>query len=346
MTHGIADGYRRFAESEAAGVSQTYFDWAMGVAEDQAVLGLIGALPMIKRQPNLVFAAARFVGAPVGGYAEFRDWLIERWEVVVAVIMSRSTQTNEAARCAVLLPLLAELGGPLALIEAGASGGLVLYPDRYSYRYTVDGGSTASLHPADGPSPVEIPCTIDAPSLPESIPRIAWRAGADLNPIDVADADQLAWLETLVWPEHAERRERLHRAAEIVASDPPHLVAGDIIDRIPELVAQAPADCRVVVFHSAVLVYLTEERRNVFVDLMRSMDDVHHREGRCGDAGPDDPRPRRGADRPRRPARPELPAAADPLTPAPSHGVGACVSGSRRRGPCRRNASSAPGTRP
>lgn len=274
MTHGIADGYRRFAESEAAGVSQTYFDWAMGVAEDQAVLGLLGALPMFKRQPNLVFAAARFVGAPGGGYAEFRDWLIERWEVVVPVIMSRSTQTNEAARCAVLLPLLAELDEPLALIESGASAGLVLYPDRYSYRYTVDGGPTAVLHPADGPSLVEIPCTIDAPSLPTSIPRIAWRAGADLNPIDVADADQLAWLETLVWPEHAERRERLHRAAEIVASDPPHLVAGDIIDRIPELVAQAPADCRVVVFHSAVLVYLTEERRNVFVDLMRSMDDV------------------------------------------------------------------------
>ena len=50
----------------------------------------------------------------------------------------RRTQTNEPRRCATLLPALAQLDGPLALLEVGASAGLCLYPDRYSYRY--DGG--------------------------------------------------------------------------------------------------------------------------------------------------------------------------------------------------------------
>ncbi|WP_229382356.1 DUF2332 domain-containing protein [Microbacterium schleiferi] len=275
MTQSLAEGYRRFAKLEAAGVSEIYFDWAIGISEDPVVLGLIAALPGIKRQPNLVFAAARFIGAPVRGYAEFRDWLVSHWTAVVPVIMARSTQTNEAARCAVLLPLLAELDGPLALIEAGAAGGLVLYPDRYSYRYTVDGTTDAvRLDPATGPSPVELPCRIDPASVPSRIPEVVWRAGVDLNPIDVSRPDQLAWLETLIWPEHTERRHRLHAAAGLVADDPPLLVAGDIVDRVPALVEQAPAEAHVVVFHSAVLVYLAEERRAEFAELMQSMHNV------------------------------------------------------------------------
>ncbi len=156
-----------------------------------------------------------------------------------------------------------------------AAGGLVLYPDRYSYsyRYAVDGMTdSAVLDPSTGASPVELPCTIDAASVPTRLPDVAWRAGVDLNPIDVADPDQLAWLETLVWPEHTERRDHLHRAAALVAADPPHLVAGDIIDKIPALIGQAPTGSHVVVFHSAVLVYLTEERRAEFARLMQSME--------------------------------------------------------------------------
>lgn len=274
MTQSLADGYRLFAEVEAAGVSETYTQWALGAAEDRDLLALIAALPRGKRQPNLVFAAARFCGAPNTTYDMFRDWLVEQWAEVVPVIMSRSTQTNEAARCAVLLPVLEQLPGPLTLIEAGAAAGLVLYPDRYSYRYTVNGARSVRIDPPEGPSSVQIPCTIDAASVPTRIPEIAWRAGVDLNPIDLSDSDQRDWLETLVWPEHAERRERLHRAANIVAADPPHLVAGDIVDRVPDLVAEAPPGSHIVVFHSAVLAYLDEDHRAAFVEMIRSLADV------------------------------------------------------------------------
>ncbi|MFE7567952.1 DUF2332 family protein [Streptomyces sp. NPDC057539] len=52
-----------------------------------------------------------------------------------AMMLSWRTETNEPGRCATLLPALAALDGPLALIEVGASAGLCLHADRYSYDY-------------------------------------------------------------------------------------------------------------------------------------------------------------------------------------------------------------------
>ena len=267
MNDRVARTYRRFADFEAKGVSDIYFEWASAIAGDAEIVGLISRLPGIKVQPNLVFAAARHIGAPVGAYAPFRAWLLENWADVVPVVMARATQTNEAARCAVLLPVLSRIDGPLALIEAGASAGLCLYPDRYSYRYDVQ-GETVSLDPRDGPSRVQIPCTIDAHGIPTRLPTVAWRAGVDLNPIDPTDQEQIAWLETLVWPEHAARRDRLAAAAAIAAGDPAGLLQGDILTAVPDLIDRAPADTRIVVFHSAVLVYLDDRRRQEFADQM------------------------------------------------------------------------------
>lgn len=269
----VADYYRRFAEVEANGRSAIYEDWASGIAEDHEVASLIAQLPGIRRQANLVFASARHAGAELGSYATFRGWLVEHWAQVREVAMERATQTNEAARCAVLLPILGRLDGPLALIEAGASAGLCLYPDRYSYRYRI-GEREVALDPIDGPSSVCIPCSIDEGSLPNRLPEVVWRAGVDLNPLDVGDPGDCAWLETLIWPEHSARRERLRAAAHIAAADPPTLVRGDILDELPRLIAQAPPNAQVVVFHTAVLVYLASERREAFVEMMLAMPHV------------------------------------------------------------------------
>src|SRR5690606_27984331 len=130
-----AQRYRAFAEVEARGLSDCYEGWALGVADDAATVALIDELPPAKRQPNLVFSAARLLGAPVSGFADFRGWLVANWREVARVCLSRSTQTNEPGRCATLLPALAAVPGPLALIEVGASAGLCLYPNQYSYRY-------------------------------------------------------------------------------------------------------------------------------------------------------------------------------------------------------------------
>ena len=81
----------------------------------------------------------------------------------------------------------------------------------------------------------------------------------------------MAWLTTLVWPEHDDRRTRLAHAVEVARADPPHLVEGDLLEELPALVAQAASYGPVVVFHSAVIAYLTEPQRARFADLMAGL---------------------------------------------------------------------------
>jgi Uncharacterized protein conserved in bacteria (DUF2332) len=260
--------YRWFAENEAPGRSELFEGWARGVADDNVVLGLLGELPRPKRQPNLLFACSRLVGCPLAPYPEWREWLIANWPAVSAQMRERGTQTNEPRRCAVLLPALAEVPGPIALLEVGASAGLCLYPDRYSYSY--DG---RRIDPVDGPSTVLLECaTTGNPPIPSALPEIAWRAGIDLNPLDLTNADDMDWLETLIWPEQHERLARIRAAMEIVRADPPRIVRGDAIDDLPGLVATAPTDATLVVVSSAAIVYLMPEPRVRFIDYVRSLD--------------------------------------------------------------------------
>lgn len=65
---------------------------------------------------------------------------------------TRRTQTNEVARCALLLPVLTRLPAPLALIEVGAAAGLGLRLDRWAYRYVTQTGIGGSAR-ATGGSP-------------------------------------------------------------------------------------------------------------------------------------------------------------------------------------------------
>ena len=259
--------YRRFADHEAHGRSVLFEEWARGVADDREVLDLLSELPRPKRQPNLLFACSRLRGCPLSGYLDYRDWLVANWPAVSAEMRVRGTQTNEPRRCAVLLPLLAQIEGPFALLEVGASAGLCLYPDRYSYSY--DG---RRIDPADGPSAVLLECaTTGNPPIPTALPEIVWRAGIDLNPLDLTNPDDTTWLETLIWPEQHERRARIRAAMDIVRADPPLIVRGDAIDDLPGLVARAPADVPLVVVSSAAIVYLMPEPRERFIDYVRSL---------------------------------------------------------------------------
>jgi Uncharacterized protein conserved in bacteria (DUF2332) len=262
-----AERYRSFAEIDALGQSPIYAEWAFGVADDPAIVDLIDELPLAKRQVNLVFAAARAAGAAAGCYPGFREWMLEHWDAVRAIALARSTQTNEAARCGVLLPLLASLKQPVALIEVGASAGLCLYPDRYSYRY-----GDVELHPIDGPSEVLISPQISGHvPVPQRMPQIVWRAGIDLNPLDVNDPVEMEWLEALVWPEHDERRARLRSAVRIAQQDPPRIVRSDAVSGLAALAAKAPAHATLVVFHSAVLAYFPKQDRDDFVRLVSGL---------------------------------------------------------------------------
>jgi hypothetical protein len=195
-----------------------------------------------------LFAAVRFVCGTPANWDDFRAVFATRRDAIRAEMLRRRTQTNEPARCAVLLPILTRLPGPLALLEVGASAGLCLLPDRYGYLY--EGQSPFGTTP-------RFPCRANvATPVPRAVPEIAWRAGLDLNPLNVRDDDDMHWLECLVWPDQPERADRLRGAIAEARTDPPRIVAGDLLTALPALAAEAPASATLVIFHTAVLAYI------------------------------------------------------------------------------------------
>ena len=267
MSEQLAARYRRFAEVEAHGRSPLYEALALGVAADGFALEFLATLPDEKRQPNLLFAALRHAGGTPRDWPECRSLLREHASAVRATMLTRRTQTNEAGRCATLLPVLARLPQPLALLEVGASAGLCLLPDRYGYDY-----GHRQLAPASPDAPV-FPCRANpATPLPLAHPRVVWRTGLDLHPVDVADAAHCAWLETLVWPEQSDRLHRLRGALAVARRDPPHVARGDLLTDLQACAQQAPRDATLVVFHSAVLAYVTDPAlRDAFVRTVRAL---------------------------------------------------------------------------
>jgi hypothetical protein len=185
-------------------------------------------------------------------------------------MLARSTQTNEPARCATLLPLLAQLPPPLALLEIGASAGLCLLPDRYAYDYGLRRLTPASVIPVPVPT---FTCRANRAPLPSRGLEIIWRLGVDLQPIDTSDPDQVAWLEALVWPDEGNRLELLRAALEVARYDPPRLVRGDLRIDVRALVAQMPKDITRIVFHTAVLGYArSANERSAFAQTLKELD--------------------------------------------------------------------------
>lgn len=273
MTDWTGDGastrelYVAMAERELHGVSPSYEALCRAVADSPKVCALLDGLPGLKRQPNLLLAAVRYLDGPVGDPGAFLAFVVSYWDEIAATIRQRRTQTNEPGRCATLLPVLAALPQPLALLEVGASAGLCLYPDRYAYHYTCN----AADHRI-GESDVVLSCAVTGPvTLPDRLPELVWRPGLDLNPLHAERADDRRWLASLIWPEQTDRAERLGRAAAIAAVEPARIVAGDLLVDLPDLVADAPQNATLVVFHSAVLAYLGPAARRRFADVLRRL---------------------------------------------------------------------------
>ena len=256
---GIAENYREFARLEAHGRSPAYETLAESVAGDPAILRFLTELPPEKRQPNLLFAAARYLlGAPAD-IAHLRAMVSQASIELSEQMLARRTQTNEPARCTALMPALAQLPQPLALLEVGASAGLTLLVDRYSYDY---GGHQIA---GSDPRAPTLRCAPQGPvPLPARLPQVIWRAGLDINPLDVNNDDDVRWLGCLLWPGEGDREQRLAAAVATARRDPPPVHRGDLLDDLPALAAQAPAEATLVVYHTSVLAYVTMDKRRQF----------------------------------------------------------------------------------
>jgi hypothetical protein len=238
------------------------------VAETPWVLDFLAAMPEPKWQPNVLLAVVRYLfGTPDSG-EEFVALVADRADEIAQTMAVRSTQTNEPARCATLLPVLARLPQPLALLEVGASAGLCLLPDYYVYDY--GGGHEVEATVSCGIEAPRFVCRAgDGTPLPDRGVEVAWRAGLDLHPVDLRDDAEIRWLEALVWPGEEYRLPRLRAACDVARVVSPRVFRGDLRVDLPGLAAQAPAHATLVVFHTAVLAYVRDQAdREAFARLV------------------------------------------------------------------------------
>lgn len=255
------------------GSGSPLYAWlASRAAEDDEVLRLVLHANTRPQRANMLFAAVQYLlfsgvqddlvtfypnltakPRPLEeAYPYFRAFCLKHAAEIKQLVSRYGVQTNEVARCADLLlgfSRAARKGGnrPLALLELGSSAGLNMLWDHYGYDYGAAG------YVGDRMSPVQLHCELrgaNLPPLPEAIPVVSWRMGIDLNPIDVHDEGATRWLRALIWPEHQERAQRLEAALTLARRYPLTIVAGDAIDRLPEVLAQVPAEATLCIFHS------------------------------------------------------------------------------------------------
>ncbi|MFT4307176.1 MAG: DUF2332 family protein, partial [Microbacterium sp.] len=67
--------YDRFARREAPGRSELYRGWAQRIATEPDLTAVVAGIPVAHRQPPLVFAVMRLLGAPEATGEAWAGWL-------------------------------------------------------------------------------------------------------------------------------------------------------------------------------------------------------------------------------------------------------------------------------
>lgn len=292
-TQNVALQFEKFAEYGTSGSSPLYEALSVRVAADAELLALAAETPISQPIPNMLFGAVHDILlsgvehplrayypdlaesplAPDGAFDVFRAFCLTHADAIRAILRVRKVQTNEVRRCIVLLPALAHLSRllgypPLALLEVGTSAGLNLLLDRYRYEYA--GGGTFG----ESASPLVLTGTLRGDRLPPLPTRpldVVWRAGIDLDPIDIHDAGAVRWLRALIWPEHHERRVMFEAALSMAVHHPVPLIRGDALEVMPRVLADAvpnlsaiPEEAALCVFHSFTLNQFPADAREMF----------------------------------------------------------------------------------
>jgi hypothetical protein len=290
----IAHHFTRFAETDGAD-DPLYVALAGIIAADQGLMALLLEAPPTQRKPVLLLAAVHdriLAGethplaayyASVGGTRAPDDELKSQLENFIrredaalrTLIRTRTTQTNETGRCAVLRPALqtlaARLGGTdvapveFALFEFGCSAGLILGVDRYAY----DDGVEAV--PGDSPDAPLIQTLWRGERPAALLGPPHWHAsrrmGVDLHPIDPTDEAAARWLRACLWPGDASRRERLDRALADARRHPVPLVQSDDgLSVLERWIDELPTGVTPVIVNIWVLAYFEVEAFKTHVE--------------------------------------------------------------------------------
>jgi hypothetical protein len=225
-------------------------------------LRLMGALHYLVLSGHAPALAAFYPSAggdrPVDGVWPVAEVAMEEHFDQVRARLHRTVQTNEPGRSAVLFAGLLWLTHrhrrPIRLLEVGASAGLNLLADRYSY--VVGGrelGDPASplrfIDPWSPPPPIDLAATASAL-------RIVGRAGCDLSPLDPTRADDQLTLLSYIWPDELHRIDRMRAALSAAERDPVPVVERRGSDWLAETLGTGTDGELTVVWHSVMRQYV------------------------------------------------------------------------------------------
>lgn len=209
-------------------------------------------------------------GDPEAAWPAFRQVLVEHVGQVRAGLAS-PPQTNEVGRSAALFGGLLQLvldGLPVRLFEIGASAGLNLLADHFTY-LAADGGAWFPGGP--GPAGVEAgradadrgvlldPAWERVPDEVAARVKIVERGGCDLHPIDATSEAGALLLLSCVWPDQSARLARLRAALLVARDEPVSLVAAGAGDYVESL--ELVEGTHTVLWHSVMWQYLPHEEQ-------------------------------------------------------------------------------------
>ena len=226
------------------------------------LMGALHYLVLAGRAPALAsfYPSAGGDRPPAGVWPVAVTAMEERFDHVRARL-HRTVQTNEPGRSAVLLAGLLWLTDrhrrPIRLLEVGASAGLNLIADRYSY-------SVGGRELGDPDSPLRFvdpwtpPPPIDLETAAREL-RIVARAGCDLSPLDPTNADDQLTLLSYIWPDELHRIDRMRAALSAAGRDRIPMAVRRASEWLPEALAAGREDELTVVWHSVMRQYVDAE---------------------------------------------------------------------------------------
>jgi hypothetical protein len=209
-------------------------------------------------------ALARFYPSSGGDADAERAWLalaalLEEQRELVREEVEQPVQTNEVARCAALIggfmTVARRFDHPLRLLEVGASAGLNLRWDRYFYST-----GNSSFGPSD--ARVRFEDFLAGGDLPlDAGVEVIERRGCDRLPLDPTSERDRVLLRSFVWPDQLERFATLDAALELAREEPLTIEQADAAEWAERELARLAEGSATVIFHSVVLMYLTDETR-------------------------------------------------------------------------------------
>lgn len=278
MSGSVRIHFARFVEASRRR-APLYSRLSAGLVEWPALDGLFADTPEPARVPTNLFAAVHYLllgepdaelrrwypnlsgsrptaeGDPLPAFLAFCD---DHADQVKRLLATRVPQTNEIGRSSLLVAGFNRLPpGPKAQLDVGASAGLNLMSDRLGY----DDG-----HGVLGESDLVLECSVRPAGrrLATELPQLASRLGLDANPLDLTDPEAARWLEACVWPDQADRFDRLAHAVRLFQRAPVDVRQGDAVDDLAGTLAELGVGMPVVTTSWA-LCYLTEQRQREFV---------------------------------------------------------------------------------